>query len=103
MPKEPKDRGVRLLVRWGNGEVQVELLVSKRKWSKIIKGQDVTIRGKGYYYDPGFFWDYWDFSGGIDGTLIVRYGSPKDGWYDGQGFIGTPREALELAESYYTS
>lgn len=85
----------RLSVSWGSGgEVEVELLVSKRNWSKIIRGEKVTIRGRGYSYDGEFFWDYWDFSGGVDGELIVRYGCPKDGDYSGQGFIGTTREAL---------
>jgi hypothetical protein len=61
---------------------------------KISKGERVTIRGKGYYYEGEFFWDIWDFSGGIDGELRVRYGSPKDGDY-GDGFVGKLRDAVE--------
>jgi hypothetical protein len=80
-------------VSWGY-DVTVELRVSKRNWSKITSGKPVTIRGNGYYYEGEFCRDYWDFSGGIDGELIVRYGSPTDGDYSGQGFVGTPRDAL---------
>jgi hypothetical protein len=61
-----------------------ELIYRFHSASKISKGKKVTIRGKGYYYEGEFFWDYWDFSGGIDGELEVRYGSPKDGDYSGQ-------------------
>jgi hypothetical protein len=73
----PKEVGARLSVKWGY-DVDVELSVSKRKWSKITRGHDVTIRGSGYYYEGDFFWDYWHFSGGLDGRLTVSYGSPKD-------------------------
>jgi hypothetical protein len=89
MPREP---AVRLSVSWGY-DVIVELRVSRRNWSKIAGGKPVTIRGNGYYYEGEFFRDYWDFSGGIDGELRVRYGSPKDGDY-GDGYVGTVREAL---------
>jgi hypothetical protein len=82
-----------LSVGWGY-DVRVDLQLSQRNWSKISKGKKVTIRGKGYYYEGDFFWGYWDFSGGIDGELAVRYGSPKDGDYSGQGFVGNVREAL---------
>jgi hypothetical protein len=90
---KPKESAAHLSVSWGY-DVDVELHVSKCNWKKIMKGQNVTIRGKGYYYEGEFFWDYWDFSGGIDGELRVRYGSPRVGDYSGEGFIGTMREAM---------
>jgi hypothetical protein len=89
----PKESAVHLSVSWGY-DVTVNLRVSRRKWSKISKGDRVTIRGNGYYYEGEFFRDYWDFSGGIDGGLQVRYGSPKRGDYSGQGFVGKLRDAL---------
>jgi len=89
----PRQSAVHLSVSWGY-DVDVELRISKRNWAKIIRGEQVTIRGKGYHYEGEFFWDYWDFSGGIDGELRVRYGSPKDGDYSGEGFISSLREAL---------
>jgi hypothetical protein len=60
-----------LSASWGY-DVKVDLQVSQRNWSKLSKGKKVTIRGKGYYYEAEFFWDYWDFLGGIDGRLEVR-------------------------------
>jgi hypothetical protein len=89
----PKESAVHLSVNWGY-DVTVNLRVSRRNCSKVSKGERVTIRGKGYYYEGEFFWDYWDFSGGIDGDLEVRYGTPKDGDYSGQGFVGKLRDAL---------
>jgi hypothetical protein len=81
-----------LSVSWGY-DVCVELRISKRNWSKISRGERVTIRGNGYYYEGEFFWDYWNFSGGIDGELRVTYASPKD-HDEGVGFDGSLREAL---------
>jgi hypothetical protein len=63
MPRKPKHPAVHLSVNWGY-DITVDLRVSGRNWSKICKGQSVTIRGKGYYYEGDYFWDYWDFSGG---------------------------------------
>lgn len=80
-------------VSWGC-DVSVELAVTSRIWAKIVRGETMTIRGRGYRYEGDFFWDYWDFEGGLDGSLIVRYGSPRDHDYSGQGAITTPREAL---------
>ncbi len=65
----------------------------------MARGDKVTIRGSDYYYEGEFFWDYWDFFGGLDGELIVRYGSPKSRDYSGQGFIGRLREALAAHSS----
>src|SRR3954469_19597664 len=48
-----------------------ELSVSKRNWLKITRGHNVTIRGRGYYYEGDFLWDYWHFSGALDGKLTV--------------------------------
>ena len=90
MPSKP---AARLFCSWGYN-VDVELFVSKRNWRRILKGEKLTIRGSGYHYEGEFFRDYWDFAGGLDGELQVRYGSPKEGDFSAQGFIGSPREAL---------
>jgi hypothetical protein len=89
-----RNAGTKLSVSWAGGDVTVELSISKQNWSKILRGESLAIRGKGYRYEGEFFWDYWYFSGGIDGELIVCFGSPKDGDYSGQGFIGTARVAI---------
>jgi hypothetical protein len=80
---------------WGNGDVCVELPVTKSQWEKIGRGQNVTIRGKGYWYEGEWFEDIWHFSGGLDGELEVCYGQPSEGDYSGQGFVGRPRDALQ--------
>src|SRR6266404_3308881 len=59
MPREPI---VLLSVSW-RYDVTVELRISKRNWSKISRGEQVTIRGNSYYYEGEFFGDYWDFFG----------------------------------------
>jgi hypothetical protein len=79
----------RLSVSWDD-HVTVDLLVSNRNWSRIIRGDKVSIRGMGYHYGREFICDYWDFSGGIDGALIVRCESATAR----EDFIGTPRQAL---------
>jgi hypothetical protein len=60
-------------------------------WAALKGGESHSIRGKGYYSEGDFFWDYWDFGGGLNGTLRVQYGkNTKD---LGVGFDGTLDEA----------
>jgi hypothetical protein len=96
-----KESAAHLTVSWGY-DVTVELHVPKQGWSKIMKGEPVTIRGDDYYYEGEFFRDYWDFSGGIDGELRVRYGSSEDGDDSGEGFVGyRPRCADRVVAALY--
>lgn len=65
---------------WGNGkEVEVQLELTPRNWSKLLRGKGLSIRGKGYGYEGDFFWDYWQFVGGLDDRLEVCFGSKNDG------------------------
>ncbi len=75
-------------VAWADDEIVLELSLSDRNWTKLTRGERVSVRGKGYCHEGEFFWDYWDFIGGTDGELVVRYGSPKDGDYSARGFAG---------------
>jgi len=68
-------------VEWGY-EMHSTTLTA-RNWARVKSGKSLSIRGKGYYYEGEFFWDYWSFAGGLDGELYVDYG---DG---GCGFSGT--------------
>jgi hypothetical protein len=81
-------------VAWGNDDVCVELPVTKSQWEKIKRGDDVRIKGKGYWYEGEWFQDTWYFSGGLDGELRVCYEQPSEKYSDGEGFIGRPRDAL---------
>jgi hypothetical protein len=68
-----KDAAVRLSVSWGY-DVTVDLHISGRNWTKIVKGKKVTIRGKGYYYEGDFF--------GIIGIFPVKW---MEGWRSDTG------------------
>ena len=80
-------------------DVAIDLLVSNRNWLKIVRGDKITIRGKGYYCEGAGFYDYWDFCGGIDGSLIVRCGTRNAGAATTEGFVGTARETLDQQSS----
>jgi hypothetical protein len=69
-------------VSWGY-EIQVSIRLTPRNWVRVRSGKPLHIRGKGYHYEGEFFWDYWSFDGGLEGTLCVSYG--QDG---GVGFSG---------------
>jgi hypothetical protein len=69
-------------VSWGY-DIQVSIKLTPRNWAKVRSGTSLYIRGKGYHYEGEFFWDYWSFEGGLEGTLRVSYG--HDG---GVGFTG---------------
>jgi len=84
-----------IIVEWGYELHSITLI--PRNWRKVKSGKPLSIRGKGYYYDGEFFWDYWTFSGGISGELIVTYGD--DG---GTGFEGNLFDA-EIREFQYAS
>lgn len=85
--------GIAFAVSWGY-DVDVELIVSPRTWSLIKRGHLVTRRGSGYHYEGDYYQDIWVFNGGLDGTLRVSYRLKGTGSYDGDGFVGTPRDAL---------
>ncbi len=75
-----------IAVEWGY-ELH-EITLTPRNWSRVKSGRPLSIRGKGYYHEGEFFWDYWAFGGGLDGALLVSYGD--DG---GIGFEGKLRDA----------
>ncbi|QOG18173.1 MULTISPECIES: hypothetical protein [Bradyrhizobium] len=72
---------------WGNGEVMVELEVSKDQWDRIARGDRVEFKGRGYWYDGDWFQDIWDFNC-PHGELTIRYGQPNDGDFSGEGCTG---------------
>jgi hypothetical protein len=82
------DVGARITVVWGAEHKPHTIVLTPRNWRRVKSGQPLDIRGKGYVYDGDFFWDYWRFGGGLEGTLVVDYG--EDG---GQGFVGNLHDA----------
>jgi hypothetical protein len=95
MPNE----GAKITVEWGYELHSIRL--TPHNWRLVKSGKPLNIRGKGYRYDGEFFWDYWRFSGGLDGALTVAYG---DG--GGVGFVGklsgAKIEPPETSESQMT-
>ena len=79
-----------ITVEWGYEDHSIAL--TPRNWAAIKAGRPHSQRGAGYHYGAEFFWDYWTFTGGLDGELTVDYGN--DG---GQGFTGKLR-AAEIQE-----
>jgi hypothetical protein len=82
-------------VAWADDTIVLELTLSDRNWSKLKRGESLSVRGKGYRYEGEFYWDRWDFTGGVDGELIVRYGSPKDRDYSALGYVGRVSKAMK--------
>jgi hypothetical protein len=87
---DKKKMAATITVEWGYDDHSITL--TPRNWDAIKAGRPHSQRGAGYYYGAEFFWDYWQFSGGLDGDLTVDYG--RDG---GQGFTGKLR-AAEIQE-----
>ncbi len=75
-----------IAVEWGYEPHAITL--TARNWARVKAGRPLSIRGKGYYYEGEFFWDYWSFGGGLDGELQVDYG--EDG---ACGFLGRLNDA----------
>jgi len=80
MEKSKQKTAAIITVEWDYELHDITLI--PRNWSKVKNGKALSIRGKGYYYDGVFFWDYWFFSGGLSGELIVTYNG------DGVGYEG---------------
>ena len=70
-----------ITVEWGYDQHSITL--TERNWARVKTGKPLSIRGKGYWYEGDFFWDYWHFAGGLGEELRVDYGD--DG---GCGFRG---------------
>ena len=60
-------------------------------WSRIKSGEDVLLKGRGWVpdqnvkpdpEDKNFYWDYWEFNGGIDRPMRVEMVSPHDDTLD---------------------
>ena len=81
-----KSGGARIVVTWGYD--LHEVVLTARNWSRVKRGGSLSIRSAGYS-ECGPQWEYWNFAGGLDGDLVVEYGS--DG---GTGFIGTLSDAM---------
>jgi hypothetical protein len=66
------------------------ITLAARNWARVKSGKPLRIRGKGFYFEGEFFWDYWSFAGGLEGELIVEYG---EGFGRRTGFNGRLSDA----------
>jgi hypothetical protein len=87
-----------LAATWGDGEVFVELSLTKAQWDRIVRGDYVQIKGQGYWYDGDKFQDIWDFNSGHGDKLVIRYGQPSVGDFSGEGYIGSIDDVLISAD-----
>ena len=85
-----KGCSAKISVEWGYDIHTITL--TPRNWSKVKRGNRLRIRAPGFS-EEGFQWEYWSFSGGVQGDLIVEYGSNG-----GTGFIGKLSDA-EIEEA----
>lgn len=79
---ETRSKGVFAIVEWG--DESHEVFVTAKKWQNIIEGKAARIRVRGNDGDGGGQWEYWNFSGGADGDLLVEYGSDGGVGWDGK-------------------
>lgn len=73
-----------------------QLRVREDDWLRIINGEDVVIEDD-YTCDDINYEARWEFSGGLDGSLIVRFYPEENGPISSRvAFQGTPRSALTV-------
>jgi hypothetical protein len=82
-----KSGRARIAVEWGYATHEVVL--SPSDWSLVKRGGALQIKSRGFNDEGGFQWEYWSFSGGLEGDLIVEYGDEG-----GTGFNGTLDDAM---------
>ena len=80
---------------WGDSVI-VSIEVNKSDWNDIVCDLDVRLNCNGFFYDGNQYLDFWDFKGGLNGKLEIKY--TKKGYDDGDGsgvgYLGSPNEVL---------
>jgi hypothetical protein len=65
-------------------------------WARIKSGEHVTLKGNGWIphetqppnpKDENFYWDYWEFNGGINKPMKLSMESPNDHFDDPEDLI----------------
>jgi len=65
-------------------------------WARIKSGEHVTLKGKGWIphetqtpnpKDENFYWDYWEFNGGINKPMKLSMESPNGHFDDPEDLI----------------
>ncbi|PWJ13799.1 hypothetical protein [Jannaschia seohaensis] len=63
--------GANIGVEWGYDIHEITL--TPQSWSRVRSGRALRIRTRSVHEGVGQ-WEYWNFSGGLDGDLVVEYG-----------------------------
>ena len=77
----PKAGGARIWVEWGYE--RHEIILTPRNWRLVMAERPLRIRGSG----PGegkSQWEYWNFAGGLNGSLLIEYGNDGAVGFEGR-------------------
>lgn len=88
---KPSSTGVLIDPECGYEWIGLHLQLDLRSWERIKSGEEVLLKGRGWVpdqnvkpnpSDKNFYWDYWEFNGGIDRPMRVEMVSPHDDTLD---------------------
>jgi hypothetical protein len=92
----PKDSPVVIDPECGYEWFGVEIRLSGEIWARVKSGEHIKVKGKGWVPDENiepdpsnkdFFWDIWEFNGGIGKPMKVTMESPHE-------FFGDPEDTI---------
>jgi hypothetical protein len=84
---KPKSTGVEIEPDCGYEWMWLTIRLDAETWSRIKSGEHLELRGRGWVPDQhaeadpaneNFYWDYWEFNGGVDKPMRVTMVSPHD-------------------------
>lgn len=84
---KPKSTGVVIDPDCGYEWMWLTLRLDAETWSRIKSGEHLELRGRGWVpdqhakadpADENFYWDYWEFNGGVNKPMRVTMVSPHD-------------------------
>ena len=84
---KPKSTGVVIDPDCGYEWMWLNLRLDAETWSRIKTGEHLELRGIGWIPDEhekpdpaneNFYWDYWEFNGGLNKPMRVTMVSPHD-------------------------
>lgn len=96
----PKLKGAVVYPDCGYEWMDVYIELSPKTWAKVKSGRPVKVKGTGWVPEgyektvdsKDFFWDYWEFKGGIGKPLTVFMKSPHDPTMNEYAFDDVLRE-----------
>jgi len=80
--------GYIVTVEWGYDNHSIVL--TDKEWTHISEGIPLMKVGGGYVYEGESYQDYWTFTGGASGNILIEYGEGED---RAIGFQGSLQQA----------